>query len=249
MINFLYTFYFDAKKEPDECFKMLANGKKTTIVPLLHSGETARGLRVILSNFKYDEEINCTIYYKLSDSDDVIRTSPFNRNKNIFDFYFPTMSEGEYELEIIVSCGDNIISSGIYKGYCDRTIKSDFYKDYTPITSIENIISTYDKYSSLYKKSIEQVKNDIELMTSKVQTAEESLNTLFDNLNNYKSNYEHTQIQSTDTWTIQHNLNKYPSVSVTDTGNNIVYGDIEYIDENNIVLKFSVPFSGKAFLN
>lgn len=58
-----------------------------------------------------------------------------------------------------------------------------------------------------------------------------------------------TQAVASDVWKIQHNLNKYPSVSIVDSGNNIVYGDVEYVDINNCVCHFSAPFSGKAYLN
>ena len=50
-------------------------------------------------------------------------------------------------------------------------------------------------------------------------------------------------------WEIQHNLKKFPSVTVVDSANNTVVGDVEYIDANNLVVTFSGAFSGKAFLN
>ncbi len=61
--------------------------------------------------------------------------------------------------------------------------------------------------------------------------------------------YVHYQNVQNDTWEIQHNLDKYPSVTVVDSANNIVIGDIRYIDANNVVVTFTVPFSGKAFCN
>lgn len=61
--------------------------------------------------------------------------------------------------------------------------------------------------------------------------------------------YVFTQATASDTWEIKHNLYKYPSVSIVDTGDNIVYGDVEYIDINTCVCHFSAPFSGKAYLN
>ncbi len=55
------------------------------------------------------------------------------------------------------------------------------------------------------------------------------------------------------TWTIQHNLGKFPSVSVVDTINvangQIYYGDVKYIDSNNLTVTFASAFSGKAYLN
>jgi len=51
------------------------------------------------------------------------------------------------------------------------------------------------------------------------------------------------------TWTIEHNLEKFPSVTVIDSANNVVYGNTTYTDENNLIINFSAPFSGKAYLN
>lgn len=50
-------------------------------------------------------------------------------------------------------------------------------------------------------------------------------------------------------WQINHGLNKYPSVMIVDSGNNVVIGDIEYIDKNNVKCTFSSAFSGSAYLN
>jgi len=50
-------------------------------------------------------------------------------------------------------------------------------------------------------------------------------------------------------WAIQHNLNKYPSVTVSDSADSVVVGDIEYIDANKLLITFSAPFSGMAYLN
>ncbi len=61
--------------------------------------------------------------------------------------------------------------------------------------------------------------------------------------------YVHYQNVQSDTWEIQHNLDKYPSVTVVDSASNVVVGDINYIDVNNAVVTFSAPFSGKAFCN
>ena len=62
-------------------------------------------------------------------------------------------------------------------------------------------------------------------------------------------NFVYTQSVASATWNITHNLNKYPSVSVTDSGLNTVYGDIEYIDTNSLTITFKSAFGGKAFLN
>lgn len=63
------------------------------------------------------------------------------------------------------------------------------------------------------------------------------------------SRYVHSQGAPSDTWTITHNLGKFPSVTVVDSGDNTVIGDVQYIDSNTVQVAFSVPFGGKAYLN
>ena len=62
-------------------------------------------------------------------------------------------------------------------------------------------------------------------------------------------NYKHVQGASSATWTIAHNLDKFPSVTVKDSAGSIVIGEIEYNDTNNVTLTFSGAFSGEAYLN
>jgi hypothetical protein len=61
--------------------------------------------------------------------------------------------------------------------------------------------------------------------------------------------YRHIQGVSSNTWTVNHGLNKYPSVSVQDSAGTTVIGDITYNDKNTITLTFSGAFSGEAHFN
>lgn len=61
--------------------------------------------------------------------------------------------------------------------------------------------------------------------------------------------YEHAQSIAAATWPIQHGLNKNPSVDVTDSAGTKVIGEVDYIDPNNLTIRFKYPFKGKAFLN
>ena len=61
--------------------------------------------------------------------------------------------------------------------------------------------------------------------------------------------YVYYQIEGSDEWVITHNLDKYPSVSVVDTGDSLVGGSVEYLSKNELVVTFTASFSGKAFLN
>ena len=63
------------------------------------------------------------------------------------------------------------------------------------------------------------------------------------------SGYIHDQIMSSTVWIINHTLDKFPSVSVVDTGGNLVMGDVEYITTSQLKISFNHEFSGKAYLN
>lgn len=61
--------------------------------------------------------------------------------------------------------------------------------------------------------------------------------------------YSHNQSVAAETWVINHNMNKYPSVSVALSTGHIGYGNVVHIDENNLTVSFSGEVSGKAYLN
>ena len=58
-----------------------------------------------------------------------------------------------------------------------------------------------------------------------------------------------TQATPSAVWTINHGLNKFPSVTSVNNNNIQAYGAIEYIDKNNLTITFSGGFSGKAYMN
>ena len=62
-------------------------------------------------------------------------------------------------------------------------------------------------------------------------------------------NYVYTQGSASNTWVINHNLEKFPSVTIVDSGNNVVVGDIAYNTENQLTVTFNAAFSGKAYIN
>ena len=66
---------------------------------------------------------------------------------------------------------------------------------------------------------------------------------------NDDANFVFNQGIPSATWNITHSLGKFPSVSVVDTADQLMYGDTEYFNENSLTITFSAPFSGKAYLN
>lgn len=57
------------------------------------------------------------------------------------------------------------------------------------------------------------------------------------------------QAVASDTWTIEHNLGKKPSVTVVDSADNVFYPAVQYINENKLVVTMNGATTGKAYLN
>jgi hypothetical protein len=63
------------------------------------------------------------------------------------------------------------------------------------------------------------------------------------------AHYTHVQGTASAVWNVIHNLGKRASVTVVDAMDNIVFGEVEYIDNNTVRLTFAGAFSGKAYFN
>ena len=61
--------------------------------------------------------------------------------------------------------------------------------------------------------------------------------------------YIYTHSETEEVWEISHPLNKYPSVTVVDSADSIVYGNVEYLSRNLLRITFIGGFNGKAYLN
>tara|TARA_R110000764_G_C10882879_1_gene369311 strand:+ start:21 stop:743 length:723 start_codon:yes stop_codon:yes gene_type:complete len=61
-------------------------------------------------------------------------------------------------------------------------------------------------------------------------------------------NFTETVSLST-TWTVNHNLNKYPAVSILDTAGTEVYGQIDYVSLTQVVITFVLPVAGRVTCN
>ena len=61
--------------------------------------------------------------------------------------------------------------------------------------------------------------------------------------------YTHEQTIPANVWLIDHDLNKKPSITLVDTDENVIEGDVQYIDENRALVTFNKAFKGKAYCN
>lgn len=63
------------------------------------------------------------------------------------------------------------------------------------------------------------------------------------------AHFEHDQMIAASTWNITHNLNKHPSVTIVTSAGDEAKGQISYPGINQVIITFSAPFGGKAYLN
>ncbi len=61
--------------------------------------------------------------------------------------------------------------------------------------------------------------------------------------------YVHTQSTPSSSWTIRHELGKHPAVTVVDSGGTEWVAEVQHLSEQELVARFSNPFSGVAYLN
>ena len=62
-----------------------------------------------------------------------------------------------------------------------------------------------------------------------------------------ESSYTESFTNQTDI-TIEHNLGRYPSITIKDSEDDVIVGEANYIDEDNIRLTFSEAVSGTVYL-
>lgn len=61
--------------------------------------------------------------------------------------------------------------------------------------------------------------------------------------------FKHNQVSASNTWVINHNLNKFPNVVVIDSAGSQAIGAVTHNSKNQLTLSFSASFSGVAHLN
>jgi hypothetical protein len=57
-----------------------------------------------------------------------------------------------------------------------------------------------------------------------------------------------SQDSPSDVWVIPHTLIGNPSVTIVDSSNTVVVGEVRYDSNSQVTVFFSAPFSGKAYL-
>lgn len=62
-------------------------------------------------------------------------------------------------------------------------------------------------------------------------------------------NYTHYQDVAQETWIINHNMAKYPSVTIVTSAGEKIEADVQYKSKNVVEVTFMGAFAGVAYLN
>lgn len=189
----------------------------------IHAGENARGIRLKL---RYTKGLEVKNFIKIKG--ELFETDVENITEDSVDIIFPNLDAGTYEAEIAISEGEEVLKSGIYNIVVEKSIISGEANKLKSVNADEILVRLIRTEEELRSKI-----KDLDILKEGV----------------YDKAYEYTQSTASDTWIINHNLNKYPSITVVDSGGNQVYGDVKYLNKNTVELKYSYPFSGTAFFN
>lgn len=93
------------------------------------------------------------------------------------------------------------------------------------------------------------ITKDIETQQDLNQVLSSILQTILNNQTVGDKHYTHEQVVASSLWIVNHNLNKYPSVTVVDSANTLLLTPYEYINNNTVHIEFNGPFAGKAYIN
>ena len=151
-----------------------------------------------------------------------IKISKFAASTNLILDYIETLV-GEY---VMLAQIDDLNNFGIYKldSLTQDVTETDFYNaNFTFVASNGNLAS--EKYYGLiiYPGGSSEAEGD--------------------------KNFVFTQASASTTWNVQHNLNKFPSCTMVLSTGQQGYGDVTFIDENNLTITFASAESGKAYIN
>lgn len=64
-----------------------------------------------------------------------------------------------------------------------------------------------------------------------------------------QNNFVFDQQVASSVWVVVHNMGKFPSVSIVDTANDQVEGEVRYNSNNQLTITFTAAVAGKAYLN
>ena len=221
-------------------------------VPNLRAVKAFRGQSLIIDLGKVLDG-TLTAWMKRDPEDVIYRSFEIKENRYLFlpkvkaeDYYnsatleLESKVEGKWYFDVKQLLDGETVAPIIFTGTIDFSnnitdsngveLTEPFYPWATKLTDLQ------DTPSSLGNAGQTLVVNSAEDGTEWVDQEKDKHFTFFQN-------------SASKVWTATHNLQKHPSVSVIDSGGNVVIGDVTYIDLNQIQITFKASFSGIAYFN
>jgi len=150
-----------------------------------------------------------------------------------------------YEVtERIKSAGINKYFISIDKDAILGTVDlADLVPNIDPVVQLNYATVEYvnDQIQSVNDASEITFSSTSEISSTNVQDAIEEVRS--------RSRFVYNQPSASDTWNITHNMRFFPNVSIVDTAQSKVIGEVTYISENALTVTFSHSFAGKAYLS
>jgi hypothetical protein len=159
------------------------------------------------------------------------------------DSYTQIEDTAFYTMNLTYIGGNGFIEHDIQYNICSFVL-SDTNTTYT-LDSVQN--GTNSDIRLIGSDSTENIVK-LEAGTN-VTLTDTGSNILVDVVDMGDKNYVHNQPVASATWTVQHNLDKFPSCTMVLSTGQQGYGDVTFIDENNLTITFAGAESGKAYIN
>lgn len=151
----------------------------------------------------------------------------------------------EYKVEILSVFDKSKKSWTYYPQVEDDKI---IFKFDTALIDKNEPVRSYVYISKVYDDgSIEAT--DVAVFEFRVRVSHKDLNIEEKKPREKKPEYIHNQTFTSDSWHINHGLGKFPQVSILDSSNRQVYGEVQHLNNNELKITFSAPFQGTAQLD
>lgn len=122
---------------------------------------------------------------------------------------------------------------------------SDKYEMFFPDLSIINFVY---KGNLLNRELVINI--DIQILETGVKIISlEAFDGFIIHADSILGSYQHEQTLEADEWVINHNLGKYPVVTIVDSDNVVMLGTVQYTTLNQIKITFTNAVKGKVFLS
>jgi hypothetical protein len=119
-----------------------------------------------------------------------------------------------------------------------------------PIKTIEgNILEGNGNVQLINKEDVSKKQNNLDFDgTGNKYPTVDGVNDAISKIKEDK-NFIYNQTNPSAVWNVTHNLEKRPTTTVVDTAGSHVVGQIDYINENEVIITFGASFSGYAYFN